>query len=54
MRLGQVPVELEDVGRWAVRPECPDISRQLKWVRELLQDTEREIRHARQTRLHHR
>jgi hypothetical protein len=54
MRLGQVRVELGEVGRWAIHPECPDISRQLKRVRELLQDMEREIRHARQRRFHRR
>jgi hypothetical protein len=52
MRLGQVRVELGEVGRWAVHPECPDISRPLKGVREVLQDAEREIRYARQKRLH--
>ena len=54
MRLGQVRVELGEVGRWTVHPECPDISMHLKRVREVLQDAEREIRHARQRRLHHR
>jgi hypothetical protein len=54
MRLGQARVELGEVGRWAVHPECPDISTHLKRVREVLQDAEREIRHARQRRLHHR
>ena len=53
MRLGQVRVELGEVGRWAVHPECPDISGHIKRVREGLQDAEREIRHARQRRLHH-
>jgi hypothetical protein len=42
------------VGRWALHPECPDISRPLKRVREILQDAEREIRQARQGRLHRR
>jgi hypothetical protein len=54
MRLGQVRVELGEVGRWAVHPECPDVSTHLKRVREVLQDAEREIRQARQRRLHHR
>ncbi len=54
MRLGQLRGELGEVGRWSLHPECPDISRPLKRVREILQDTEREIRQARQGRLHHR
>jgi hypothetical protein len=54
MRLGQLRCELGEVGRWAVHPECPDISRPLKRVREVLQEAEREIRQARQGRLHHR
>jgi len=54
MRLGQLRGELGEVGRWALHPECPDISRPLKRVREILQDTEREIRQARQGRLHDR
>jgi hypothetical protein len=51
MRLGQLRGELGEVGRWALYPECPDISRPLKRVREILQDAEREIRQARRTRL---
>ena len=54
MRLGQVRVELGEVGRLTIHPECPDVSRHLKRVCEVLQDAEREIRHARQRRLHHR
>jgi hypothetical protein len=53
MRLGQLRGEVGEVGRWAHHPECPDINRPLKRVREILQDTEREIRQARQGRLHH-
>jgi hypothetical protein len=54
MRLGQLRGELGEVGRWALHPECPDVSRPIKRVREILQDTEREIRQARQRRLHQR
>jgi hypothetical protein len=54
MRLGQLRGEVGEVGRWALHPECPDISRPLKRVREILQDAEREIRQARQRRLHRR
>ena len=54
MRLGQVRGELGEIGRWALHPECPDVSRHLKWVGQVLQDTEREIRQARQRRLHGR
>lgn len=54
MRLGEVRGELGEVGRWALHPDCPDVRRHLKWVRQVLQDAEREIRHARQTRLHRR
>jgi hypothetical protein len=53
MHLGQLRCELGEVGRWALHPECPDVSRSLKRVREILQDTERDIRQARQRRLHH-
>ena len=54
MRLGQLRGELGEVGRWALHPECPDVSMHLKRIREVLQDVEREIRQARQRRLHNR
>jgi hypothetical protein len=54
IHLGQLRSELGEVGRWALHPECPDVGRHLKRVREILQDVEREIRQARQRRLHHR
>jgi hypothetical protein len=48
MRLGQVRVELGEVGRWAVHPECPDVSTHLKRVREVLQTrSERSATHGR-------
>jgi hypothetical protein len=54
LRLGQLRGDVSEVSRWALHPQCPDISRPLKRVRELLQDTEREIRQTRQRRLHRR
>jgi hypothetical protein len=47
MHLGQVRIELREIGRWAEHPVCPDISTLLKRAHEVLNDAEREVRQAR-------
>jgi hypothetical protein len=51
-RIEQVRSDLREVGRWADHPACPDIRSQLKRVRELLGDMGRQVRQARERRLH--
>lgn len=52
MRLDHMRDEVDETAHWADHPACPDITRQLKRIRELLDDTEREVRQAREGRLH--
>jgi hypothetical protein len=52
IHLGQVRIELREIGRWAKHPACPDISTLLKRAQEVLNDAEREVRQARTRRLH--
>jgi hypothetical protein len=49
---GQVCIELREIGRWTEHSACPDISTLLKRAQEVLNDAEREVRHARTRRLH--
>ena len=50
--LGQVRIELREIGRWTEHPACPDISTLLKRAQEVLYDAEREVRQARTRQLH--
>jgi hypothetical protein len=52
IRLEVLRVEVAEVGGWAAHPASPDIRALLKRVRELLEDAARQVRHARQRRLH--
>lgn len=51
-RLEQVRSELREVGRWADHPASPDVRSQLKRALELLADMGRQVRQARERRLH--
>jgi hypothetical protein len=52
MRLDHMRDEVEETAHWAEHPACPDISVQLNRIRDLLDDAEREVRQARERRLH--
>lgn len=51
-RLEQLRYEVGVVDRWADHPASPNLKAPLKRVRELLQDTARQVRYERQ-RIHH-
>jgi hypothetical protein len=52
MRLDHMRDEVEETTHWAEHPACPDITMQLKRIRDLLDDAERQVRQARERRLH--
>jgi hypothetical protein len=51
-RLEQMRRDLAEVGRWADHPASPDLRPALRNAREILADMAREVRQARERRLH--
>lgn len=51
-RLKQMREELAEIGHWADHPAFPDLTGHFKHIRELLAETERGVRQARERRFH--